>query len=76
MYTIIIILSFCVSKICMYHIDKPRIDAGALKDITVKAGQEFSLTAPFSGFPKPNAIWSKNEIDLDEKDPRYFLKVF
>ncbi|GIY50159.1 twitchin [Caerostris extrusa] len=55
--------------------DKPRINAGALKDITVKAGQEFSLTAPFTGFPKPNAIWSRNEVDLDDKDPRCFFKV-
>ncbi|GBN20312.1 Twitchin, partial [Araneus ventricosus] len=55
--------------------DKPRIDAGALKDITVKAGEEFSLTASFTGFPKPNAIWSRNEVDLDDKDPRCFFKV-
>src|SRR5207245_323838 len=27
--------------------DKPKIDVGAVKDITVKAGQEFSINVPF-----------------------------
>ncbi|GIY64293.1 twitchin [Caerostris darwini] len=55
--------------------DKPRIDVGAVKDIVVKAGEEFSITVPFTGFPKPVATWTKNDKDVDETDARIFMKV-
>ncbi|RWS15514.1 twitchin-like protein, partial [Dinothrombium tinctorium] len=55
--------------------DKPRIDAGAVKDIVVRAGQEFSINVPFTGFPKPTATWSINDKDIDEGNKRFFNKV-
>ncbi|XP_013785867.1 twitchin-like, partial [Limulus polyphemus] len=55
--------------------DKPRIDAGNVRDIVIKAGQEFNINVPFSGFPKPTATWSKNDFEVNEKDPRIFNKV-
>ncbi|KAG1672466.1 Twitchin [Nymphon striatum] len=55
--------------------DKPRIDASGLKDIVVKAGEQFKICVPFTGFPKPEAIWAVGEKDIDDKDPRIYQKV-
>lgn len=55
--------------------DKPRIDVGAVRDITVKAGQEFKINVPFTAFPKPTALWSRGDYDLDQNEPRTFQKV-
>lgn len=67
-------LFFC-NFIFYFLSDKPRIDASALKDIVVKAGEQFKITVPFTGFPKPEAIWSVGEKDIDDKDPRIYQKV-
>lgn len=73
MHFYIFFISFLLWQ--LNFIDKPRIDVGAVKDITVKAGEEFSITVPFTGFPKPDATWTKNDKDIDSKDTRLFLKV-
>lgn len=64
-----------LKQILVFFPDKPRIDIGAVKDIVVKAGEEFSITIPFTGFPKPEATWTKNDKDIDDKDARIFMKV-
>lgn len=45
-----------------------------VKDINVKAGQNFQIQVPFSGFPKPTAVWM-NGIKEIEDDTRINLKV-
>ena len=39
--------------------EKPRIDMGKIKDITVKAGQPFDIRVPYHGYPQPTAEWVK-----------------
>lgn len=51
--------------------DKPMIDVGAIRDITVKAGQPFVIDVPYVGFPKPTATWSLADIELDSADARF-----
>ncbi|UYV65935.1 unc-22 [Cordylochernes scorpioides] len=55
--------------------DKPRIDAGKVKDITVKAGDEFEIYVPFSAFPKPTATWSIGNKEIEETHPHYFTRL-
>lgn len=74
-YNLKILPVILVCLILHCFLDKPRIDVGAVKDIVVKAGEEFSITVPFTGFPKPEATWTKNDKDIDEKDTRIFVKV-
>ncbi|XP_055900297.1 twitchin-like isoform X6 [Biomphalaria glabrata] len=40
--------------------EKPKLNPTGLKDINVKAGQEFTIKVPFSGTPKPTAKWTLN----------------
>ena len=51
--------------------NKPCIDVGAVKDITVKAGQDFTIDVPFTGFPRPTATWSSNDIEILDTDSRF-----
>lgn len=44
-----------------------------VKDINVKVGQNFQIQVPFSGFPKPTAVWM-NRIKEIEDDTRVHLK--
>ena len=39
-----------------------------MKDVSVKAGQNFKLSAKFSGFPLPTATWSKGDTELSPTD--------
>lgn len=55
--------------------NKPRIDLGGVRDITVKAGEDFSIHVPYVGFPKPVASWFANDKLLDESDSRVFPKL-
>ena len=50
---------------------KPMIDVGAVKDITVKAGQPFTINVPFTGFPRPEAVWSCNDMEVAADDIRF-----
>ncbi|XP_059156398.1 twitchin-like isoform X4 [Physella acuta] len=40
--------------------EKPKLNTSGLKDINVKAGQEFTIKIPFTGTPKPTAKWTLN----------------
>lgn len=48
--------------------NKPRIDLSGIRDITVRAGEDFSIHVPYTGFPKPTSTWTKDdeEIKIDE----------
>ncbi|KAL8565325.1 hypothetical protein ACOMHN_029021 [Nucella lapillus] len=48
--------------------EMPKLDLSRVKDITVKAGQDFRVAIPFSGTPKPTAKWELNDKDV-EKTP-------
>lgn len=39
--------------------NKPCMDLGGVRDITVRAGEDFSIHVPFFGFPLPTASWFK-----------------
>nr|KAG5709145.1 hypothetical protein BaRGS_028601 [Batillaria attramentaria] len=51
-----------------------RLDLSKVKDITVKAGQEFQIQIPFTGTPKPTAKWDLNGSDV-EHTPRVSSKL-
>jgi len=55
--------------------DRPHIDLGAVRDITVRAGEDFSVVVPFRAFPKPTATWFSNDVVLDETDTRVHSQV-
>lgn len=55
--------------------DSPHIDLGAVRDITVRAGEDFSITVPFRAFPTPTASWFANDVILDETDTRVHCQV-
>lgn len=46
--------------------NKPSMDLGAVRDITVRAGEDFSIHVPYVGFPKPTAAWFANDQQLNE----------
>lgn len=50
--------------------NKPVMDLGGVRDITVRAGEDFSIHVPYIGFPKPTATWFANDNVKDESDPR------
>lgn len=55
--------------------NKPKLDLGGLRDITVRAGEDFSISIPFIAFPKPTATWYANDRLLDDSDSRIFLQT-
>lgn len=55
--------------------NKPRLDLGGVRDITVRAGEDFSISIPFVAFPKPTATWSNNDVILDDTDSRVFQQT-
>lgn len=55
--------------------DRPKIDVGAVRDIVVKAGQEFCINIPYVGYPKPTAFWSNNDQPVDDDGVRLSNKV-
>ena len=46
--------------------NRPHIDLGSVQDITVRAGEDFSIVVPYKAFPKPTAAWFANDVVLDE----------
>lgn len=58
----------------IYFLARPNLNMSNVKDINVKAGQNFQIQVPFSGFPKPTAVWM-NGIKEIEDDTRINLKV-
>ena len=55
--------------------DRPHIDLSAVRDITVRAGEDFSIVVPFRAFPKPTATWFANDVVLDDTDVRVHFQV-
>lgn len=56
--------------------NKPCMDLGGVRDITVRAGEDFSIHVPYTGFPQPTATWFRDDnlIDVDG-DSRIFQKI-
>ncbi|MPC46234.1 Twitchin [Portunus trituberculatus] len=51
--------------------NKPRIDLSGIRDITVKAGEDFSIHVPYTAFPKPTSTWYHDDEDIKiDQDPR------
>lgn len=50
--------------------NKPKMDLGGVRDITVRAGEDFSIHVPYVGFPKPTATWFAKDTILDDTDSR------
>lgn len=55
--------------------NKPTIDVGSVRDITIKADQDFAINVPFTGFPRPTATWSIKDVELDDHDPRFQFDI-
>lgn len=55
--------------------NKPCMDLGGVRDITIRAGEDFSIHVPFVAFPKPTATWQFNDSSVDEKDSRIHQQV-
>lgn len=55
--------------------NKPCMDLGGVRDITVRAGEDFSIHVPFIGFPLPTASWFKDDSILDDSDSRIHRQV-
>lgn len=55
--------------------NKPCMDLGGVRDITVRAGEDFSIHVPFMGFPPPTASWFKDDTILDDTDSRIHRQV-
>lgn len=54
--------------------NKPCMDLGGLRDITVRAGEDFSIHVPFTAFPLPTASWFVNDAIMSE-DQRMHIQV-
>lgn len=55
--------------------NKPCMDLGGVRDITVRAGEDFSIHVSYVGFPKPSASWFSNDNILEDSDSRVFMQV-
>ena len=55
--------------------NKPHIDVSGLRDITVKAGQDFSIHVPYRGFPRPTAAWTRDDQAVDDSDSRVHTQL-
>lgn len=55
--------------------NKPCMDLGAVRDITVRAGEDFSIHVPYMAFPKPTAAWLFNDVNVGDKDSRIHQQV-
>jgi len=51
------------------------MDLGGVRDITVRAGEDFSIHVSYVGFPKPTASWFCNDNILEDSDSRVFMQV-
>uniref|UniRef100_A0A8D8XJT9 Twitchin n=1 Tax=Cacopsylla melanoneura TaxID=428564 RepID=A0A8D8XJT9_9HEMI len=50
--------------------NKPVMDLSGVRDITVRAGEDFSIHVPFMAFPQPAAFWFANDSIIDDSDSR------
>lgn len=55
--------------------NKPCMDLGGVRDITVRAGEDFSIHVPYVAFPKPTLTWFNNDTLLDGSDTRVHQQV-
>jgi hypothetical protein len=55
--------------------EKPKIDFGAVRDITVRAGEDFSVLIPYQAFPTPTTNWFLRDVILDDSDSRVHRQV-
>lgn len=55
--------------------NKPTMDLGGVRDITVRAGEDFSIHVPFTAFPAPVASWFFNDNIMDDSDGRVHKQV-
>ncbi|XP_071104533.1 twitchin-like isoform X3 [Haliotis cracherodii] len=46
--------------------EKPKMDMTGVRDITVKAGQEFQIKIPFVATPKPKSTWKLGDDEVEE----------
>ena len=46
-----------------------------LRDITIKAGQDFSIHVPYRGFPRPTAAWTRDDVAVDDSDSRVHTQL-
>ena len=44
--------------------DKPHIDLSGIRDITVKAGEDFSIHVNYAAFPKPSSTWYRDDQEI------------
>ncbi|XP_058467261.1 twitchin isoform X5 [Malaya genurostris] len=50
--------------------NKPIMDLRNVRDITVRAGDDFNIHIPYTAFPKPVASWFANDEPIDNSDSR------
>ncbi|XP_050099300.1 twitchin isoform X8 [Anopheles aquasalis] len=55
--------------------NKPMMDLRNVRDITVRAGEDFNIHVPYTAFPKPVATWFANEELLDDRDKRFHTQL-
>ena len=56
--------------------NKPHIDLSGIRDITVKAGEDFSIHVPFTAFPKPTSVWYRDDQEICiEADRRIYQQL-
>lgn len=55
--------------------NKPCLDLSGVRDITVKAGEDFSIHIPYVGFPLPTATWFNNDQIINDADSRVHMQV-
>jgi len=55
--------------------NKPCMDLGSVRDITIRAGEDFSIHVPYVAFPKPSATWLFNDVNVGDKDSRIHQQV-
>lgn len=55
--------------------NKPIMDLSGVRDITVRAGEDFCIHVPYIGFPKPTATWLANDVAKDESDSRVHCQL-
>ncbi|KAE8573900.1 Putative twitchin [Halyomorpha halys] len=48
--------------------NKPSMDLGGVRDITVRAGEDFSIHIPFVAFPQPTASWLVNDAVMTDDE--------
>ena len=54
--------------------NQPKIDLSCVKDIRVRAGEDFSVNINYTGFPKPTAQFWKDDVQLNS-DSRVHIQV-